>query len=171
MKKLFALFLVLFCVIGVIAQDTTYQGQAGIADVADSDPGLFIFMMFMLMVMIAALLLTIILAMAFWGILMALTFAGIVSLSVFMGWYQNSVRAGVLWFIWLCFGAVGVGSGVIVYLIVLSLSDWTFSWGHLLLYAVPAGLLGGMIAGWIFLKVMRRLVEFVKAKFVVEGRK
>src|SRR5688572_12264154 len=113
MKKLIGIISLLLLVIAVIAQDTSaYQGKAGVTDVAEEDPGLFMLMMFMLLVIVAALVLTAIFAAIFWMLLLVLAFAGIVSVSVFMGWYQKSVSAGLIWFVLLCFGFVGLGSGM-----------------------------------------------------------
>ena len=168
MKKLTGIISLLLLVVAAIAQDSTvYEGKAGIADVAEDDPGLFIFMMFMLMVIILALMFTVVLAGVFWALLMGLAFAGIVSMSVFMGWYQKSVSAGLIWFVLLCFGFVGVGGGMLIYLFAVGVSDWEYNTGNMLLYAAPAGLLGGLLAGWIFLKVMKRLLEFVKTKLAI----
>ena len=123
MKKLTGIISLLLLVVAAIAQDSTvYEGKAGIADVAEDDPGLFIFMMFMLMVIILALMFTVVLAGVFWALLMGLAFAGIVSMSVFMGWYQKSVSAGLIWFVLLCFGFVGVGRGMLIYLFFVGVS-------------------------------------------------
>ena len=169
MKKFIGVISLLLLVITVIAQDSSlYQGKAGVADVAEEDPGLFMLMMFMLSAVLMALVLTVILAMFFWLLLLALAFAGIVSASVFMGWYQKSVSAGLMWFVLLCFGFVGVGSGMIVYLIAVGVSSLEYSTFHMLLYAAPAGLVGGLLAGRIFMKVIKTLLGFVKTKLNFE---
>ena len=165
MKKFIGFIPLILLVVPVIAQDSTVSpGRAGVADVAEEDPGLFMVMMMILLVLMAALVLTAIFAAMFWMLMLALAFAGIVSVSVFMGWYQKSVSAGLIWFVLLCFGFVGMSSGLLIYLFVVGVSDWEYSTANMLLYAAPAGLLGGLLTGWIFVMVMKRLLGFVRKK-------
>lgn len=165
MKKFPGFIFFLLLTLITLAQDSAqYNGKAGIEDVRQGDPGLFMLMMMMLMTIVIALILTIFLAMVFWVIMLGLAFAGIVSFSVFMGLYQRSVRAGFFWFVMLCFGFVGMAGGALIYSMIVGFTELTFSWTNVFIYAVPAGLIAGVLAGWLVLKLMKKMLVFVKGK-------
>ncbi|MGB8194520.1 MAG: hypothetical protein WCF67_21490 [Chitinophagaceae bacterium] len=166
MKKISWLFLFILTTALAFAQDSTeYAGKAGITDVADSDPGLFFVMMLILMGLIAAAAICLFLAAMVALIIFIFISAGILSLSVFMGWYRKSFKAGLRWLVLLTFGAAGTGGGILSYFIYLQFNEAPFQWHHLLLYAIPGGLLGGLLCGLLFLFLLFMMAKFLQSRY------
>lgn len=114
MKKIILFVALLLPVMALVAQvdSSAYQGKAGIADVADEDPGLFMFMMIFLVGLIVAIIVSLIGAGLLALFIFLLTAAGILSVSVFMAWYKRSVYTGLKWFVYLSFCIAGMVGGI-----------------------------------------------------------
>ena len=92
-KKLWLIGFLVLCAVLVFAQDSTaYHGKAGVADVADEDPGLFIVMMIVLVGLITSIILGLIALAVLFLSVTALVAGGILSFSVVMGLYHKSLR-------------------------------------------------------------------------------
>jgi hypothetical protein len=143
----------------LVAQDTAgYRGKAGVADVADTDPGLFMVMMFILIGFIGALLLTCL-------VLFLLTSAGIVSVSLFMGLYHRSLKTGIKTLIFSAFSLFGVVGGAAGYLLFSILKDIPMKAGYTLGLSMLAGLGGGLLTGWLFSILFGRFYSYLGKRF------
>jgi hypothetical protein len=150
----------------LVAQDTAgYRGKAGIADVADTDPGLFMVMMFILIGFIGALLLGIIALLLTCLILFLLTSAGIVSVSLFMGLYHRSLKTGIKTLIFSAFSLFGVVGGAAGYLLFSILKDIPMKAGYTLGLSMLAGLGGGLLTGWLFSILFGRFYRYLGKRF------
>ena len=157
MKKAILFFFLLLSSAILLAQaDTTaYQGKAGIADVADEDPGLFIFMMIFLLGLIVSIFVCLIGAAILALFAFLLVAAGIVSVSVFVGLYKRSVFTGLKWFIYLSFGIAGALGVSLLCFLLYQFGDTSYSLNTLLSWGIPAGLAGGLLGGWILLTISK----------------
>lgn len=171
MKKIILLFLLLLPVIALLAQtdSTAYQGKAGIADVAEDDPGLFMMMMIFLLGLVVAILISLVIAGMVALFIFLLTAAGILSVSVFMGWYKRSIYTGVKWFVYLSFSIAGIAGVSLVCLLLHRFRDMDYSLKTLLSWSIPAGLIGGLLAGWVVLTVSRAVYRHFFAKRELQG--
>lgn len=157
MKKLILLLLILLPGLLLLAQadSTGYRGLAGVGDVAEEDPGLFVFMMIFLLGLIVAILFALSGAGLLGLFIFLLTAGGILSVSVFMGWYKRSVYTGLKWFVYLSFCVAGMAGVTLVCLLLHRFEDTGYSLKTLLSWGLPAGLAGGLLAGWIVLAAGR----------------
>jgi hypothetical protein len=150
----------------LVAQDTAgYHGKAGVADVADTDPGLFMAMMFILIGFIGALLLGIIALLLTCLVLFLLTSAGIVSVSLFMGLYHRSLKTGIKTLIFSVFSLFGVVGGAAGYLLFSILKDIPMKAGYTLGLSMLAGLGGGLLTGWLFSMLFGRFYSYLGKRF------
>ncbi|MGZ6520109.1 MAG: hypothetical protein ACXVED_21220 [Bacteroidia bacterium] len=155
-------FLVLICMI-VWAQDSTmYQGKAGITDVDTEDPGLFVFMMIVLVGFITAIILGIIMVCFFCGLLVILTLTSIISFSVILGIYNRSVVTGVKSAILLGFTAFGGLAGIAGYLLFILFRHMHFQLQYPLLFSILGGVTGGLCAGWLSLVFIRKTYVWIR---------
>ena len=141
MKKTIFLLISMALSLILMAQDTAgYRGKAGIADVADTDPGLFMVMMFILIGFIGALLLGVIAMLLTCLVVFFLTSAGILSVSLFMGLYHRSLKTGIKTLILSAFSLFGVIGGAAGYLLFSIFKDIPLKAGYTLGVSVLAGL-------------------------------
>lgn len=132
MKKIIFLLLVLLPVATLLAQvdSSVYNpsgGKAGVADVADSDPGLFMVMMIILIGFLIGIIACFALAAVLAFFIFLLTAAGIFSFSVFMAWYRRSIYSGVKWFIYLSFCFAGMAGTAFVCLLAEGFGNASYS--------------------------------------------
>lgn len=142
---------------------TAYESKAGVADVAEADPGLFLMMMLLLMAAVITVLLLMIISAIFAGVIAAMIAAGILSISAFMAWYKKSVYAGVKWFVYLSFAIAGLGAGLLAGLTVNHFRDYEGSQSEMLLWCLPAGIAGGLAAAWVIIKIGNILYRKIAA--------
>lgn len=171
MKRLLILWLLLFPVVTLMAQadSSVYNpsgGKAGVADVADADPGLFMVMMIFLIGFLIAVIACFAIAAVLALFIFLLTAAGIVSLSVFMAWYRRSIYSGIKWLIYLSFSFAGMAGTVIVCLLAEGFGNASYSLRTTLSWGIPIGLAGGLLSGWILLTISRMLFRPFSAKDV-----
>jgi hypothetical protein len=132
---------------------------AGIADVAESDPGLFVFMMiFALGAFVSAVVCCLLILLA--GILMAgIAATGIVSVSILTGFYRRSLRAGWKMF-WLLGGFfLGASVALLIYAAICYFSRYEFSGWYYIAIVIPAGTAGGLLAVWAARILLKRFVS------------
>ena len=166
MKKTIFLLISMALSLILMAQDTAgYRGKAGIADVADTDPGLFMVMMFILIGFIGALLLGVIALLLTCLILFLLTSAGMLSVSLFMGLYHRSLKTGIKTLILSAFSLFGVIGGAAGYLLFSIFKDVPFKPGYTLGISVLAGLGGGLLTGWLFSILFGRFYSYLGKRF------
>ena len=166
MKKTIFLLISMTCAVILMAQDTAgYHGKAGIADVADTDPGLFMVMMFILIGLFGALLLGLIAILLICLLLFLLTSAGIVSVSLFMGLYHRSLKTGIKTLIFSAFSLFGVVGGAAGYLLFSILKDIPMKAGYTLGLSMLAGLGGGLLTGWLFSILFGRFYSYLGKRF------
>lgn len=172
MKKIILLLLALLPVVTLLAQvdSSVYNpsgGKAGVADVADSDPGLFMVMIIFLIGFLVAVIACFAVAIVLALFIFLLTAAGIVSFSVFMAWYRRSIYSGVKWFVYLSFCFAGMAGTAFVCLLVDGFGNTGYSLKTMLSWGIPIGLSGGLLGGWALLTVSRILFRHFSAKDVV----
>jgi len=140
------------------------HGAAGVADVAESDPGLFIVMMMLLAGFIAMVLFLMVFFALVAGILLLLAGAGIVSLSVLSAWYHRSLAKGLSTFFLLCLMAAGCGAAALG-LFILSLFNvaWASDPTHNTLI-ICAGAAAGWVSSRIILKVVQQFVARIRGE-------
>lgn len=139
--------------------------QAGIADVAETDPGLFMFMMiFALGALVSAIVCCVLIMVA--GIFLAgMAATGIVSVSILVGYSRRSVSAG--WkTLWLLGGfLLGAIVATILYGAICYFSTYTFSGWYYIMIVIPAGIAGGLVAGWVGKQLLKVVFRRVIRKF------
>jgi hypothetical protein len=162
-KKLWVLSILVLFVAIVFAQDSTaYQGKAGVTDVADEDPGLFIVMMIVLVGLITSIILGLITISIMFVSLTALVAGGIVSFSVVMGLYHKSLRTGIKMLVYAAAGLLGGGAGVVGYFLFILLRHAHFQIQYPLLLSIAGGMIGGLIGGWVALRFIIKLYTRLK---------
>lgn len=152
------------------ADTSAYQGKAGVADVAEDDPGLFVFMMIFLLGLIVAGIFALIGAGIIALFVFLLTAAGILSVSVLMGWYKKSFYTGLQWFVYLSFCAAGLVGVAFVCFLVHRFGDTGYSLKTMLSWGLPAGLAGGLLGGWMVLMVGRAIYRHFFDKEALPGK-
>lgn len=171
MKKTILLLLLLLPVALLLAQtdSSAYQGKAGIADVAEDDPDISVMMLMLLLGVGVAIIISLVVAGMVALFIFLLTVAGILSVSVFMGWYKRSIYTGVKWFVYLSFSIAGIAGVSLVCLLLHRFRDMDYSLKTLLSWGIPAGLIGGLLAGWVVLTVARAVYRHFVAKRELQG--
>lgn len=167
MKRIILLLFLLLPVVMLLAQadSAAYQGKAGIGDVAEEDPGLFIFMMIFLLGLVVAVIACLAAAAVLTLLTLLLMSAGIVSVAVFMAWYKRSVYTGVKWLVYLSFSIAGMAGVTFVCFLLHRFGDTGYTLKTMLSWGLPAGLAGGLLGGWILLTASRALYRH----FVMKG--
>jgi hypothetical protein len=156
MKKALALILLLITLMPVFAQvDTAYYGKAGVADVAEDDPGLLIFMMMIAIGWIGIFFLSALGVLILAAIALGLIAAGIITSSVLVGWYRRSVFSGVKWFVYVSFAGAGAVGGAIGSMLLHHFVDSGYSYGKWLGWGIPIGIIGGLLSAWVLIKISR----------------
>lgn len=126
---------------------------AGLADVADDDPNLFIVMMAMLLALVCMTLAGLLIFAVFVGIIVLLMAMGIFSVSVISGWYHRSFAKGVSTFFRLSLVAMGiVGSGLLLLVLDIFHVPLVSSLSFCVLVVIAGG-----VAGWVCFNVIERL--------------
>lgn len=158
MKKAILLLVMLLPLIVTLAQvDSTYQGKAGVADVADSDPGLFIVMMCILIGFIGAIFMGLILIAFVCLFIGLLSLIGITSIATVAGIYGRSFRKGLSWFFRLGFTAAGLGSGFVAAVIIHYIWLQQYHFSYLALWSASGGALSGFLVGILVFKALEKL--------------
>ena len=162
-KKWRLLVLLILCAAFVYAQDSTiYRGKAGVEDVREEDPGLFIVMMIVLVGLITSIILGLItLTCLFFG-LMALVTGGILSFSVIVGVYRGSLLTGVRTFIFIIAMLLGGAAGTAGYILFSFIRQSHFQFQYMLFLSTLGGMAGGLSGGWFALKMLKRIYERLK---------
>lgn len=162
-KKLSILCFLLVIATLAFAQDSNaYHGKAGVTDVADEDPGLFIVMMVVLVGLITSIILGLIAISLLFLSLTALVAGGIISFSVVMGLYHKSLRAGIKTLVYAAAILLGGGAGIIGYFLFTLLRHAHFQIQYPLLLSIAGGMAGGMIGGWVTLRLINKLYTRLK---------
>lgn len=157
-KKLWLLSILLLFITIAFAQDSTaYQGKAGITDVADEDPGLFIVMMIILIALITSVILGLVAISILFVSLTALVTGGIVSFSVIMGLYHKSLRTGIRTLIYTVAILLGGGAGLVGYFLFILLRHVHFQINYPLILSIVCGMAGGFIVGAVALRFINIL--------------
>jgi hypothetical protein len=168
MKKTLTVILLLITLMPVFAQvDTTYQGKAGVADVAEDDPGLLLFMMAIAIGWIGILFLSLLGVLVMAAIALGLTAAGIVTSSLLVGWYRKSVYSGVKWFVYVSFALAGALGGAIGSMLLRHFVDTGHPYGKWLGWGIPIGMIGGLLSAWVLIKISR----YVYDRYIVKKAK
>lgn len=147
--------------LGAQTTDSIGGGKAGVADVAESDPNLFLVMMVMALGVITLFLLGLVAAMIVLVIFALLAGAGIVSLSAFVGLYKRSATAGIRTFVFTSFGVVGLLAGLAGYYIYVRINHLIFNWQDAVVAGMPIGLAIGLVAAWVGIVVFRYLFRYL----------
>jgi hypothetical protein len=162
-----AFFLGSVDVVSQVSDTLEYASKAGVADVADSDPGLFIVMMCMLLGALGICFLIFILTglAVLGGIL--LVASGIVSVAFWIGLYNRSYSDALKWFLILVFGVMGIVGGCLfafllhmIWLEKEPLSE-VMGWGTFI------GGASGSLSGWGIFKAIRYVFDFVKRRYLL----
>lgn len=133
------------------------MAAAGVADVVDSDPGLFLMMLIGLLALVFIVLAGTLIVLFIAGVVLLLVGAGILSLSVFAGWYHNSVGKGVSTFLNLSFITAGV---IAALLLLLVLDIFNVQAVTTTSFCVSVIVAGG-IAGWICISITKRIMQLL----------
>lgn len=131
--------------------------KAGIADVAEEDPGLFMMMVIIILAFVIMMLAGIIIICLVAGIVMLLVGAGILSLSVFAGWYHNSIVKGISTFLKISFITGGI---VAALLLLLVLDIFNVHAVATTSFCVSVIVAGG-IAGWISVNIAKSIIQLL----------
>jgi hypothetical protein len=162
-KKLWILsFLIVFALMALAQDSTGYHGRAGVADVADEDPGLFIVMMIVLVGLITSIILGLVVIAVLFFSISALVVGGIVSFSAVLGWYHKSLRTGIRSLVFIFSTMLGGGAGIIGYFLFILLKHSHFQIEYPLVFSTIGGMVGGIIGGWVALKVIDKLYKRLK---------
>lgn len=168
MKKFVSLVIILFVTVAVFAQDTTQAaGKAGVADVADSDPGLFIVMMLFLAGLLGAVTAGAFICFFVFTIIIATIATGLLSASVLIGLYHRSVKSGFRTLIYLTFIGIGFAGALVAYtFFVAGNREVGFRWLHAILIALPAGGIIGFICAKLFLLMFQRIITLAQKRLL-----
>jgi phosphate/sulfate permease len=162
-KKLWLLSILLLFIIIAFGQDSTaYQGKAGITDVADEDPGLFIVMMMILVALITSVILGLVAISILFVSLTALVTGGIVSFSIIMGLYHKSLQTGIRTLIYTVAILLGGGAGLVGYFLFNLLRHVHFQINYPLLLSIACGMAGGFIVGALAIRFINILYTRLK---------
>lgn len=135
---------------------------AGVADVADDDPNLFVVMIAMLLAFFVLVLVGLLGFALFVGGVLLLAGMGIFSVSVILGWFHRSFTKGLSIFFRLSLVAAGlVGSGLLLFVLYIL---------EVPLVAAPAFWIlmafAGAAAGWVCFSLIKRLGKLLVGRFV-----
>jgi MFS family permease len=168
MRKLSILLFLLFVAISLLAQDTaSMEGKAGVADVADADPGLFILMMLFLAGLLGAATAGAFICFFVFTIIMMAIATGLLSASVLVALYHRSVKAGFRTLVYLIFILIGFAGALGAYILYVAGSpEMSFQWSYALLLALPAGGIIGFICAKLFLRMFQRVVTLAQKKLI-----
>ncbi len=152
-----------------VVDSVDYKGRAGVMDVADEDPGLFIVMMFMLVgaILVFFLLFVFSALLALAAFLSSAVFigAGIFTTSAFIGWYNKSFSEGFKWLCMLIFGFFGLGAGAFVCWLLSWIWPIYFTFSEIIYWGLGIGAVSGGASGWVVYKMIRLVLDFVKRKY------
>lgn len=149
----------LTCLAALVLIPALCLAGAGVADVADTDPGLFLFMMIILIgflwAIIGFLALVALAAIAF----LLLAAMGVFTISAFVAWYRKSLLAGLKTSLYLAAGLIGIGGG--------AFGGWVYCrWlyptsvsSSLLIWSALAGGLAALLICRLFLLLLAKLAE------------
>ena len=140
--------------------------QVPVGDYYEEDfaPGLFILLVFVLGGILVAFVFASIAAAILGAMLLGLTGAGILSVSIGMGLYKRSFYTGFKWFVYLSFSFCGIGGVALIALLVHIYGPKTYTFQTMLSWGIPAGFIGGLIAGWAVLFTSRKLYAYFAKK-------
>lgn len=133
------------------------MAAAGIADVADNDPGLFLIMLIALLALVFMVVAGTFIILFIAGILMLLVGAGILSLSVFAGWYHNSVGKGINTFLNLSFITAGIIAALLLLLVLDIFNVQAVTTTSFCVSVIAAG----GIAGWICIRITKQVLQLL----------
>lgn len=168
MKTLCIFLFILFIATALFAQDTAgVEGKAGVTDVADSDPGLFVVMMLILAGLLGAATAGAFICFFVFTIIMATIATGLFSASVLIGLYQRSFKSGFRTLVYLSFTLIGSAGAIGAYMLYAAMSAGVdFQWKYALLLALPAGVAGGVLCARLFLKMLSGVATMVQKRLI-----
>lgn len=141
--------------------DSIPEGKAGITDVAESDPGLFVVMMMILLGLMVLFAFAVVATMIVIVMTAVLASAGVLSLSLFAGLYKRSASAGIKTLVYASFSGLGLLGGLAGYYTYVRYNHLNFSWQDAALAGMPIGLLAGVGSAWLAIAVFRYLFRYL----------
>jgi len=147
------------------ASDSTQQAIEPIEEYDDFAPGLAVFALLFVLLMVAVLGAGMVIAAALIGGLAFLTLMGIASSSVLVGFIQRRPGPALSAFLTQLCAAIGTICGIMVVWIILFVTEWPLNFWPVTGVGAFSGLLGGAMVGlpaslglrWIYSWVMARL--------------
>lgn len=150
------------------ADSTTASSSAPIHDIEDDfNPGLFMFVLIFLGIIIAAIAFGVFLTVISVLGIFAMTSFGILSVSIFAGLYTRSVTKGFKVFFLLCSIVVGCAFGGTT----LCISNFVTHWYNVddaILLGSAFGLVAGLAMGLIALYILHRLAAWLRSKITIQ---
>lgn len=166
MKKFLALSIYLLLSIALLAQVDTSGVHAGKAagEPMEDDAWLLIMGMVLLLGFATALILGLLATGVVATTLAGLTFAGILSISIISGLYRRSVYSGFKAFVYLSFCTFCAAGVSLIAFMAHSYGNTGYTLKKLLTWGIPAGILGGLVCGWVVLLIIKRLYQYFSVK-------
>jgi hypothetical protein len=154
----------IFTSITSMAATCTFAG-AGLTDVAESDPGLFMFMMILLCGFFAAI--AALLAIAFTVLLLIciLIACGLFTLSALVAWYQKSVLSGIRALIYSSSFVLGSLAGAMAGWIAFRLLYESQTEAIIIVGSAFLGGIGGLLTGRLLLYIIRKAYSRLSQHF------
>lgn len=137
---------------------------SGLADVAESDPGLLLFMLIGFVPFVAMVVVGLMIFAIITGVLMLITGMGIASVSVFIGWYHRSVRKGLNTFFYLCFAGAGIVAALLLLFLLDLLNVSAVSHASFCVSIIAAG----AIAGWVCFAIIKRIGRWIRQRWLTQ---
>ena len=144
---------------------TNAMAAAGAADVAQDDPGLFLFMMVIALAFLGAVLIAVAGIVMLLLLIAALVAFGLFSMSVITAWYYRSAARGLNVFVCAVFAILGAaGSLLAAWLIQYNKQAHFSSDTVVITVCLCAGIAGGLLTGRLFLYVVKNLFRYISRK-------
>jgi hypothetical protein len=135
------------------------QAGAGVTDVADEDPGLFLMMMFLLAGFIGVCILAAGAALVALAVCCCMIFAGTLTVSILAGWYRQSATSGLKAFVRLLFTLFGCLAGALAGWILRIWLVHSPSSATVIADAAASGGAAGWLIANLLLATARRLLQ------------
>jgi hypothetical protein len=145
-------------------QDTLVLLPETAGDVAETDPGLFMFMMIFAVGTLVSAIVCCVLIMVAGMFLAGMAATGVVSVSILVGYSRRSVSAG--WkTLWLLGGfSLGAIVATMLYGALCYFSTYIFSGWSYIMIVITAGIAGGLVAGWVGKRLLKMVIRRVIQK-------
>jgi hypothetical protein len=137
--------------------DTGYHAQSGVSDVEDTDPGLFLLMMFLVIGFIVSFLIVVFIIACVCLVVAGLTFAGIISTSTLIGLYTRSLKKGIRSFFQIGGAALGIPFGIIIAMFIRYLWLPQYDLLKICLWCILGGCISGLLMGVLSFRILNTL--------------